>query len=378
MERRTISILSVAAALAAGFAVVSARTQTRPSPSVGGAGAQTSTDSPFKIVKLDPRLDSIVSPDAKLESLGDRFGLTEGPVWIQQGNNGHLLFTDMLDNVIYKWAPNSPISVFLENSGYTGKDVLNVGQQTRRGRSAVILIGSNGLTLDPQGRLVICAMSDRTIIRLEKDGTTRTVLSERFEGKRFNGPNDVIVKKDGAIYFTDSASGLRGGMNSPQKELPFNGFYLVKDGQVTLLDETLKDPQAQGFPNGIALSPDEKHLYVTLGRKIVRYEVRPDDTVTNRQEFADVMGNDGMKVDQKGNLYSTSGAGPGEVRITSPEGKRLGLLQMPQKAGEPRSQICTTNLAFGDADSKALYITACMSVYKIRLNTPGVRPGPQS
>ena len=240
----------------------------------------------------------------------------------------------------------------------------------------MILIGPNGLTLDPQGRLIICAMPDRTIVRLEKDGT-RTVLADKFEGKRFNGPNDVVGKSDGALYFTDSISGIRGG-NQGQHELPFNGFYLIKDGKVTLLEEKLRDPAANAsFPNGIALSPDEKRLYVTLGRKIMRYDINADDTISNPQEFADVQGNDGMKVDKTGNVYSTSGAGPGEVRITSPDGKRLGVLEMPQRGGEPRSQVCATNLAFGDADSKSLFVTACMDLYRIRLKVPGVRPGPQ-
>jgi gluconolactonase len=144
-----------------------------------------------------------------------------------------------------------------------------------------------------------------------------------------------------------------------------------------LLDEKLRDPQTPGFPNGIALSPDEKRLYVTFGRKIMRYDVNADDTVSNPQEFADVMGNDGMKVDRMGNLYSTSGAGPGEVRITSPEGKRLGVLELPQRGGEPRSQICATNVAFGEADSQTLYITACTDLYRVRLKVAGVRPGPQ-
>jgi gluconolactonase len=340
-------------------------------------GGQTPTDRPFSIVKLDPALDNIIDSGAKAELLGDRFGLTEGAVWIQEGPNGYLLFSDMLDNVIYKWEPNRPISVFLENAGYTGTDFLNVGQQTRRGRSAALLIGPNGLTRDPQGRMVICAMPDRSVARIEKDGT-RTVLADRFEGKRFSGPNDLVIKSNGAIYFTDSISGLRGAGASPQRELPFSGFYLVKDGKVTLLDEKLRDPQATGgaFPNGITLSPDEKNLYVTLGRKIMRYEVRADDTVANPMEFADVMGNDGMKTDLAGNLYSTSGALPGEVRIWSPQGKRLGTLQLPQRGGEPRQQVCATNLAFGDADGKTLFVTACMDVYRIRLKVAGVRPGP--
>jgi gluconolactonase len=342
------------------------------------SGGQTPMERPFSVVKLDPALDAIVDSGTKAELLGDRFGLTEGAVWIQEGQGGYLLFSDMLDNVIYKWEPNKPISVFLENAGYTGKDFLNVGQQTRRGRSAAILIGPNGLSRDPQGRLVICAMPDRNVARLEKNGT-RTILADRFEGKRFSGPNDVVVKSDGAVYFTDSISGLRGAAASPDRELPFSGFYLVKDGKVTLLDEKLRDPQAIGnaFPNGIALSPDEKHLYVTMGRKIMRYEIKADDTVANPTEFADVQGNDGMKTDQAGNVYSTSGAGPGEVRIWSPQGKRLGTLQLPQRGGEPRQQVCTTNLAFGDADGKTLYVTACMDVYRIRLKVAGFRPGPQ-
>jgi gluconolactonase len=140
--------------------------------------AQPPADRPFKIIKLDPALDRIIAPDAKLETLGDRFGLTEGPVWIRQGASGYLLFSDCAANVIYKWAPAAPLSVFLEKSGYTGNDILNVGQQTvTGGRIAIVLIGSNGLTLDPQGRLIITAMADRKVVRLEKDGTTATKAS---------------------------------------------------------------------------------------------------------------------------------------------------------------------------------------------------------
>jgi gluconolactonase len=153
--------------------------------------------------------------------------------------------------------------VFLENSGYTGKDNLSLGQQTiTGGRVAILLIGSNGLALDPQGRLLITAMADRNLVRLEKDGT-RTMLADRYEGKCFSGPNDVTVKSDGAVYFTDSVNGMRGGGASPARELPFNGFDLVKDGKVTLLGGDKDQPG--DFPNGITLSPDEKHLYVTAG-----------------------------------------------------------------------------------------------------------------
>jgi gluconolactonase len=326
----------------------------------------------FAIIKLDPALDAIVSPDAMLETIGDRFGLSEGPVWVREGASGYLLFSDLIANVIYKWTAGG-LSVFLENV-YDGADILNVGQQTRRGRMHVI-IGANGLTLDREGRLIIASPASRAVFRLEQDGK-RTVIADRYDGKRFNGPNDVVVKSNGSIYFTDGNSGLRGGANSPQRELPFNGFYLVRGGNVTLVGSNKEFPQ--GFPNGIALSPDETRLYVTIGRKIMRYDVQVDDTVANAVEFLDVAGNDGMKVDANGNVFSTTGAGPGEVRITSPDGKRLGTLRLPQPPGEPREQICATNVGFGDADGKGLYITACTHVYHIRLNSPGMRPGPSS
>src|SRR5215472_11246445 len=231
----------------------------------------------YNLVRLDAALDSIVTADSPLEVLGEHFGLTEGPVWVKDASGGYLLFSDCAANVIYKWQPNAPLSVFLERSGFTGADNLNAGQQTIAGRLAILLIGSNGLALDPQGRLIITAMADRTLLRLEKDGT-RTTLADRFEGKRFSGPNDVVVKSNGSIYFTDSINGLRGGGASPQRELPYNGFYLVKEGKVTLLGG---DRDHSGdFPNGIALSPDEKTMYVTAGfRKTLAYDVLPDDTV---------------------------------------------------------------------------------------------------
>ena len=244
-------------------------------------------------------------------------------------------------------------------------------QQTIAGRLAILLIGSNGLALDPQGRLVITAMADRTLVRLEKDGT-RTILVDKYEGKKLSGPNDVVVKSNGAVYFTDSINGLRGGATSPEREIPYNGFYLVKDGKITLLGGDKDHPG--DFPNGIALSPDEKYLYVTAGfRKTQRYEIRPDDTVGDPQPFMDA-GNDGLKTDLKGNVFSVNAVGQGEVLITSPEGKRLGAIQLPQIEGEPRPRICASNVAFGDADGKTFYITACTHLFRIRLQTAGLRP----
>lgn len=329
---------------------------------LGLVSAQTPTGRAIR--RLDPALDAIVSTSAKLELLkGDYFGITEGPLWIQDGASGYLLFSDVGANVIYKWTPDGKLSVFLERSGYTGKDISSVGNIVNNGRLNVATSGSNGITMDRQGRLVFSAMGDRAIVRLEKDGT-RTVLADHYEGKRLNSTNDLVMKSNGTVYFTDPPSGLRGGNNSLDKELPFRGVLLVKDGKLQLLD---KDPHGAS-PNGIALSPDEKYLYVNGGQKITRYEVQADDTVANGRLFIDMSadkapgGTDGMKVDQKGNVYCT---GPGGIWIISPEGKHLGTILLPESA---------TNIAFGDADSKTLYITALKTLYRIRLNTPGVRP----
>jgi gluconolactonase len=327
-------------------------------------------DRPFHIQRIDSALDQIIASDAKLEVLGEHFGLTEGPVWVPEGRTGYLLFSDCAANVIYKWTRPGALSVFLEKSGYTGTNILNVGQQTvSGGRVAILLIGSNGLTVDPQGRLIITAMADRNIVRLEKDGE-RTILADRYDGRRFSGPNDIVVKSNGSVYFTDSVNGLRGGAASPDRELPFNGFYLVKNGKVTLLGGDREHPG--DFPNGIAFSPDEKHLYVTAGfRKTLRYDVLPDDTVVNPQLFMNA-GIDGMKADRKGNLYSSVQGN--EIWITSAEGKHLGTLQLPQSTREPRPRIVATNMAFGDTDGKTLYITACTHLFRIRLRVAGIRP----
>lgn len=331
-----------------------------------------STQTLFRIERLDPALDELIAPDAELQTLGDRFALTEGPLWLPDDTGGSLLFSDNAANVIYRWRPGAPLSVFLENSGFTGSDNSNVGAQTAAGRVAILLIGSNGLALDPQGRVVVTAMADRTVYRLEPDGT-RTILADRFEGRRFNGPNDIVVKSNGAIYFTDTVWGLRGAARDPAREIPFSGFYLVKNGTVTLLGGDRDTPGAA--PNGIALSPDETILYVTAGfNRTMRYDVLRDDTVANGRPFVP-HGTDGMRVDTRGNVYTTSGGTPGQVRIWSPEGRPLGVLHLPQPAGEPRARVCATNVAFGDPDDRGLYITACTHLFKLRMRVAGVRPG---
>jgi gluconolactonase len=330
---------------------------------------------PFSLTRTDAALDKLIAPDAKLELLNDRFGLTEGPVWIPDGGAGYVVVADLIANVLYKITPDHKVSVFLDKAGYSGEDINNAGAQTRRGRSYVLMIGPNGTTLDSQGRVIWCAANDGTIVRLEKDGT-RTVLASGIDGKRFDGPNDIIVKHDGAMYMTDSDWGLRGRKSSPLKQLSYAGVFLIKDGKVKLLltDTQLTGPQ----PNGVALSPDEKYLYLTAGSKLRRFEVLPDDTIkTDGDLLADAVGiGDGMKVDTQGNMYSTSGAAPGVVLVTAPTGKILGSINLPVAGGEPKRQVCATNVAFGDPDGKGLYITACESVFKIRLLTPGIVPGP--
>jgi gluconolactonase len=258
--------------------------------------------------------------------------------------------------------------VFLENSGYTGRDVTTVGAQTIAGRVPILLIGSNGLALDTQGRVVVTAMNDRTVYRLEKDGT-RSILADRHEGRRFNGPNDLVVKSNGSIYFTDTVWGLRGADKDPAREIPYSGFFLIRNGKVTLLGS---DRDAPGtFANGITLSPDERHLYVTSGRQgTMRYEILPDDTIANGRLFVG-HGVDGMKTDERGNLYTTSGGTPGIVQITSAEGQPLGRLHLPQPTYEPRPRVCATNVAFGDADRRTLYITACTHLFRVRVDVAG-------
>ena len=335
---------------------------------LGSALAQT----PGGIVKFDAGLDAILPADTKLEMLSaEGFQGGEGPIWVQDGKTGYLLFSDIPGNRIYKWAPDcstfpcpttGKLSTLLEHAG--NKDAPQAGAANAR--------GTNGLTLDRRHRLVMDATGDRAVERLEKNGT-RTVLVDRFEGKRLTCPNDLVVKSDGAIYFTDGAAGcLPGREDSPEKELPFHGVYMLKGAKLQLLD---KDPDGIP-PNGIAFSPNEKILYVNNGgpapnqRKIFAYDVQRDGTVANRRVIVDLTGEkglggpDGIKVDRQGNIYS---AATGGLWIFSPEGKRLGLVRAPEG-------IRFANLAFGDPDSKTLYLVSAKNLWRVRLNVAGVRP----
>lgn len=331
------------------------------------ATAQPSTGS--SVVRLDPALDALISSDAKVELVKGGFGFTEGPVWVQEGGEGHLLFTDMPGNVIWKLTPDGKASVHLSNVGYNGPEVWRWGGINNNGRERTdplfeefAMIGADGLTLDRQGRLIVATFAGRSLMRVEKNGQ-RTVLADRYEGKRFGGPNDVVVKRDGAIYFTDTFGAFRLREKDPRRELDFNAVYMWKDGKLTLVVKDM--PNAT---NGLAFSPDEKYLYVNAGRDnyVNRYEVQADGTLANGKLFIDMRKEtergvtDGLRVDTKGNLYETA---PGGVWIISPEGKHLGTIRAPE---------VSTNVGFGDADRKTLYIAARTGIYRIRVKTPGI------
>jgi gluconolactonase len=305
----------------------------------------------LEIERADPRLDAVLAPDAALERVAGGFLFTEGPVW---SADGALLFSSPNTNSIYRWHPSGRVTVFRSKSGYTGVDV---GRFTQP--------GSNGLTFDPQGRLTICQHGNRRVIRVEPHGNV-TVMADRYQGRRLNSPNDLVYRSDGTLFFTDPPFGLPGTFDDPDKELTFSGVFAVRDGRLTLVSDELEGP------NGLAFSPDERYLYVgnwDLEHKVVmRYELGADDSVIDATVLFDMTGAegddaiDGLKVDQAGNVYA---CGPGGIWVISPEGEHLGTLGLPESPH---------NLAWGDDHARALYVTALTSVYRIRLQIPGIRP----
>ena len=302
--------------------------------------------------RVDPALDTIVPEGLSIEKLAGGFIFTEGPVWVP---DGYLLFSDPNANTIYRWTPDGQVSVFRTKSGYAGADVGEYGQP-----------GSNGITLDPEGRVTIDEHGNRRVVRIEKNGAI-TVLADRYEGKRLNSPNDLVYRSDGALFFTDPPFGLPKAFTDRRKELPFSGVYALKDGRLTLAAKDLTGP------NGIALSPDERYLYVAnwdeKKKVVMRYRVNHDGTLTDGEVFFDMTSApgedalDGVKVDVQGNLYVS---GPGGLWILSPDGKHLGTIVGPE---HPH------NMAWGDADGRTLYLTAQTGLYRVRLKIPGVRPG---
>lgn len=303
-----------------------------------------------QIVREDPRLDALLPADARIEVLASGFEWSEGPVWDRKG--GFLLFSDIPRNSIYKWTHQRGIELFLKPSGYTGAG--DYGREP----------GSNGLIIDPQGRLILMEHGDRRVARMDPDGG-KVTLADRYLGKRLNSPNDGTLKSNGDLYFTDPPYGLPKQWNDPRRELDFCGVYRWSNGILTLLTAELSRP------NGIGFSPDEKTLYVANSdpkRAIwMAYPVKDDGTLGAGRVFADVTAMvgrelpglpDGLKVDALGNLWAT---GPGGVHIYAPDGKRLGRID----TGE-----ATANVAWGD-DGSTLYITADMYLCRVKTKSRG-------
>jgi gluconolactonase len=327
-------------------------------PTVTPMPTQSQSRNAPRIERLDPALDRLIASDAKIETLGEGYDWTEGPVWVKNG--GYLLFSDIPKNIVHRWKQGEGVRPYLQPSGYTGKE-------PRGGET-----GSNGLILDAQGRLVLCQHGDRRMARMEAPLDSPkpqfTTLADRYEGKRFNSPNDAVFRSNGDLYFTDPAYGMEKQWEDPKREIPFAGIYRrTASGEVTLLTKDMTRP------NGLAFSPDEKRLYVAQSdpsSAIWRvFDVKSDGTIENSRVLLDLTTMvkaktrpglpDGLKIDTEGNLFAT---GPGGVLVISPEGKHLGTILTGQ---------ATSNVAFGD-DGRTLYITADMFLMRVRLKAKGM------
>ena len=306
-----------------------------------------------RVERSDPAINAIVPPNAKLFKVAEGFLFTEGPVWVR--DRDLLLFSDPNHNTIYQYTQSGKLSVFRDKSGYDAADIADYLQP-----------GSNGLTLDQQGRLTIDEQGRHRVTRLERDGTL-TVLADSYEGKRLNSPNDLVYKSDGSLYFTDPPFGLPKFFDDPRKELPYSGVFRWKDGRLQLLTAELKGP------NGIVFSPDEKYLYVDnwdpAAKTVTRYPVRPDGSIGRGEIFIDLTSQipgeealDGMKMDMQGHLYVSA---PGGVWIFDAQGRHLGTITAPHPVH---------NFAWGGRDGRTLYLCARTALYRIDLLQEGIRP----
>jgi len=305
------------------------------------------------IRRLDPAVDKVVLPNAAIENVAENLQFAEGPVWMRNG--GYLLFSDIPANAIMKWMPSGQLTLFR-------KPVF------ARDFTQGMRIGTNGLTLDREGRLIACEPGNRRVSRTEKDGTIVT-LADHYQGKRLNSPNDIICKSNGDLYFTDPNTVARRDPPDPhgdfKQDLDFNGAYrITAAGKLDLLTRDMP------YPNGLAFSPDEKKLYIANSRPKfwMVYDVKPDGALANGRKFLDMSNDtgeavpDGMKIDRAGNIFAT---GPGGVLILSPQGKHLGTIELPE---------IPANCAWGNGDGKTLYITARTSLYRVKLTAAGKQP----
>jgi gluconolactonase len=328
VERRTILRTLCAGAVAAWSAPLAAS-------SAGAAQASAGT-----VERLDPALDALVAPGAAIEKVAGGFRFTEGPLWRPDGT---LWFSDVQGNVVRSVTPDGKVTVLIENAGGATNPPPDA------------FIGSNGLAQAPDGSVWMVQHGARRIVRVGPDRALTPVVSA-FEGKRFNSPNDLVFARDGALYFTDPPYGLGKQDADPAKEQAFNGVYRFANGSVQALVRDLTRP------NGLAFSPDFRVLYVNNSdaakNLVMRYDVAADGTLANGRVFADLTGKgdglaDGLKVDARGNVYTT---GPAGVWVFTPAGKHLGTIKPPE---------VPANCGWGD-DGKTLYMTAVTSVYRIR------------
>lgn len=308
-----------------------------------------------RLTVFDDSFRDVVAPDARIEKIAEGFTWAEGPTWVRDGN--YLLFTDVPENTLYRWTESDGASVFLKPSGLAGPvpDTL---------REA----GANGLYAESAGTVLLADSGTRVVARLDPKTKLKTTLATTYEGKKFNSPNDLVRRSDGAVFFTDPPYGLKGLDESPVKVLKFNGVYrLDTDGTVHLLDDGLS------FPNGIALSPDERTLYVSNSdpkRPIwMAYSLDAQGNVADKRVFADasdLLGEgvpglpDGIAVAEDGRLFAT---GPGGVLVFDASGKRLGRIE----TGD-----AVSNCAFGD-DGRTLYLTSHKVVARVRLKVAGLQ-----
>jgi gluconolactonase len=301
------------------------------------------------IVRLDPAMDRIVPASTTgVEKLAGDFLFIDGPLWRPESKA--LWFSDVIGNVVRQWSTDGKLAEMLRPGGYNKKDA-----------PAGSFIGPNGMIADKNRAVLLCQHGNRRIVRISKDREVTPYL-ERFEGKRFNSPNDLVYRSDASLYFTDPPYGLLAQDEDPKKEIRFNGVYRYAKGRLQVVVRNLTRP------NGIAFSPDEKTLYVSNSdpeRKVwMAYDVAADGGVRNGRVFFDVTREtddglpDGMKVDSQGNLYCT---GPGGIWVFSPSGKHLGTIKAPETPAN-----CNW-----DGDRTTLYITAHSGLYRIKLGITG-------
>lgn len=302
------------------------------------------------IERIDPSLDKIISPDAKIEVIAEGMDWSEGPLWLEK--NKMLIFSDVPQNTIYKWTEAKGKEVYLTPSGYT--DTVKRGGET----------GSNGLALDNNGNLILTQCGNRQIALmnapLDKPAPNFTSIAKTYNGKKFNSPNDVIVSSKGEMYFTDPPYGLEKNMRDPKKEIPFQGVYKVKkNGEVILLVDSI------ARPNGIILLPGEKTLIVANSDPAkpnwYAFDVNGDQ-LSNARIFYSTLGGekgikglpDGMKVDKAGNIFAS---GPGGIWIFNKSGKLAGKIRVAESASN-----CSLS-----GDEKTLYITNDMYILRVKM-----------